>query len=367
MIYASSSSYISSFQPETNFGNSKTISTGSSNIDCYKRNIYRTLIKFDISKIPFNFEKIFLYLYVEEVKYQCINNVISIYKNTENFDALTVTWNDAPNFIETQIEFKLDNSSLKKYNEFNITDLVIEWINSPDPNFGITIKGGESNNNLSSSTYSSIAKFSSVNGRNSPYISSIACSCVCPTGPTGSTGLTGATGATGPQGARGITGPTGVTGSQGNIGPQGAIGPTGSTEPISGYGFFANTSQFVNASVLGANITFPNVDVSTANININGTGDIITLTETGVYQVDYNLYLGTGVSLLTTIQLRLNGTVIPGSQSFISVGLSAESNIVGQAIFQANTGAQLTLFTTGILTLGLVNTNSAAITITKIV
>ncbi|KNF08891.1 hypothetical protein CLPU_5c01980 [Gottschalkia purinilytica] len=119
--------------------------------------------------------------------------------------------------------------------------------------------------------------------------------------------------------------------------------------------------------MLGANITFPNVDVSTANININGTGDIITLTETGVYQVDYNLYLGTGVSLLTTIQLRLNGTVIPGSQSFISVGLSAESNIVGQAIFQANTGAQLTLFTTGILTLGLVNTNSAAITITKIV
>ena len=139
-----------------------------------------------------------------------------------------------------------------------------------------------------------------------------------PTGPTGATGpqgiqgLTGPTGPTGPIGLTGETGPTGPTGPQGLTGETGATGPTGPTGPAGiteSFGsYFNTTTQTLN------NESFPlNGGNAESNMTIDPATGIVTLTNAGVYKIEYGVYAETGATENDRVALFLNGTQIEGT------------------------------------------------------
>ena len=151
-----------------------------------------------------------------------------------------------------------------------------------------------------------------------------------PTGPTGPQGLqglqgiqgpTGPTGPTGPQGLQGLqgiqgpTGPTGPAGPQGLQGLQGIQGPTGPTGPtaIETYGRKYNTSTD-NISLetnIAQNIPLgnngPTNNITTATLNT------LTITENGVYLVEYGFSGSSSTNATLTVEVNQNANAISGT------------------------------------------------------
>mgnify|MGYP000510845164 CR=1 FL=1 len=152
-----------------------------------------------------------------------------------------------------------------------------------------------------------------------------------PTGPTGPQGLqglqgiqgpTGPTGPAGPQGLQGLqgiqgpTGPTGPTGPQGLQGLQGIQGPTGPTGPptaIETYGRKYNTSTD-NISLetnIAQNIPLgnngPTNNITTATLNT------LTITENGVYLVEYGFSGSSSTNATLTVEVNHNANAISGT------------------------------------------------------
>ena len=154
-----------------------------------------------------------------------------------------------------------------------------------------------------------------------------------PTGPTGPQGLqglqgiqgpTGPTGPAGPQGLQGLqgiqgpTGPTGPTGPQGLQGLQGIQGPTGPTGPagptaIETYGRKYNTSTD-NISLetnIAQNIPLgnngPTNNITTATLNT------LTITENGVYLVEYGFSGSSSTNATLTVEVNQNANAISGT------------------------------------------------------
>ena len=127
-----------------------------------------------------------------------------------------------------------------------------------------------------------------------------------PQGPAGPTGPQGPQGIQGPQGPVGATGSTGPQGPQGIQGPQGPTGPAGT---IASYGSFYNTAtQTLN------NQSFPlNGSNATSNMNIDTTTGIITLTNAGIYKIDYGVYPETGSTDNDRVAIFLNGAQVDGT------------------------------------------------------
>ena len=154
-----------------------------------------------------------------------------------------------------------------------------------------------------------------------------------PTGPTGPQGLqglqgiqgpTGPTGPTGPQGLQGLqgiqgsTGPTGPTGPQGLQGLQGIQGPTGPTGPagptaIETYGRKYNTSTD-NIS-LETNIAqnIPLGNNGPTNKITTATQNTLTITENGVYLVEYGFSGSSSTNATLTVEVNQNANAISGT------------------------------------------------------
>ena len=154
-----------------------------------------------------------------------------------------------------------------------------------------------------------------------------------PTGPTGPQGLqglqgiqgpTGPTGPTGPQGLQGLqgiqgpTGPTGPTGPQGLQGLQGIQGPTGPTGPagptaIETYGSKYNTSTD-NIS-LETNIAqnIPLGNNGPTNKITTATQNTLTITENGVYLVEYGFSGSSSTNATLTVEVNQNANAISGT------------------------------------------------------
>ena len=145
-----------------------------------------------------------------------------------------------------------------------------------------------------------------------------------PTGPTGPQGLqglqgiqgpTGPTGPTGPQGLQGlqgIQGPTGPTGPAGPQGLQGIQGPTGPTA-IETYGRKYNTSTD-NISLetnIAQNIPLGN-NGPTNNIT-TATQNTLTITENGVYLVEYGFSGSSSTNATLTVEVNQNANAISGT------------------------------------------------------
>ena len=137
-------------------------------------------------------------------------------------------------------------------------------------------------------------------------------------GPTGPTGPTGPQGLQGLQGIQGPTGPTGPTGPQGLQGLQGIQGPTGPTGPagptaIETYGRKYNTSTD-NISLetnIAQNIPLGN-NGPTNNIT-TATQNTLTITENGVYLVEYGFSGSSSTNATLTVEVNQNANAISGT------------------------------------------------------
>ena len=136
-----------------------------------------------------------------------------------------------------------------------------------------------------------------------------------PTGPTGPQGLQGLQGIQGPTGPTGPTGPQGLQGLQGIQGPTGPTGPTGPAGPtaIETYGRKYNTSTD-NISLetnVAQNIPLgnngPTNNITTATLNT------LTITENGVYLVEYGFSGSSSTNATLTVEVNQNANAISGT------------------------------------------------------
>ena len=145
-----------------------------------------------------------------------------------------------------------------------------------------------------------------------------------PIGPQGIPGTEGPMGPTGPQGLQGLqgiqgpTGPTGPTGPQGLQGLQGIQGPTGPTGPagptaIETYGSKYNTSTD-NIS-LETNIAqnIPLGNNGPTNKITTATQNTLTITENGVYLVEYGFSGSSSTNATLTVEVNQNANAISGT------------------------------------------------------
>lgn len=122
----------------------------------------------------------------------------------------------------------------------------------------------------------------------------------------------GETGPIGPQGIPGTEGPTGPTGPQGLQGLQGIQGPTGPTA-IETYGRKYNTSTD-NISLetnIAQNIPLGN-NGPTNNIT-TATQNTLTITENGVYLVEYGFSGSSSTNATLTVEVNQNANAISGT------------------------------------------------------
>lgn len=136
-----------------------------------------------------------------------------------------------------------------------------------------------------------------------------------PTGPTGPQGLQGLQGIQGPTGPTGPTGPAGPQGLQGLQGVQGPTGPTGPAGPtaIETYGRKYNTSTD-NISLetnIAQNIPLGN-NGPTNNIT-TATQNTLTITENGVYLVEYGFSGSSSTNATLTVEVNQNANAISGT------------------------------------------------------
>jgi len=175
-----------------------------------------------------------------------------------------------------------------------------------------------------------------------------------PTGSIGATGDTGASGTTGPSGTIGPTGDTGPTGIAGIIGPTGTTGPTGATGstgidgttgptgPIgalaSSYGqLFFSTSQPIELVTQNVWVAIPfNAFSPSFNMDATILPPLITIMQTGTYQINISLYFSsedspenTFTQTTYTIGTSVNGAtpvacaaVFAGETGFLSLNYS---------------------------------------------
>lgn len=133
-----------------------------------------------------------------------------------------------------------------------------------------------------------------------------------PTGPTGPQGLQGLQGIQGPTGPTGPTGPQGLQGIQGPTGPTGPTGPAGPTA-IETYGRKYNTSTD-NISLetnVAQNIPLGN-NGPTNNIT-TATQNTLTITENGVYLVEYGFSGSSSTNATLTVEVNQNANAISGT------------------------------------------------------
>ena len=133
-----------------------------------------------------------------------------------------------------------------------------------------------------------------------------------PTGPQGLQGLQGIQGPTGPTGPQGLQGLQGLQGIQGPTGPTGPTGPAGPTA-IETYGRKYNTSTD-NISLetnVAQNIPLGN-NGPTNNIT-TATQNTLTITENGVYLVEYGFSGSSSTNATLTVEVNQNANAISGT------------------------------------------------------
>lgn len=202
------------------------------------------------------------------------------------------------------------------------------------------------------------------------------------TGPTGGLGPTGSTGATGPSGGTGSQGLTGPTGSQGNSGAQGpqgipgVTGPTGPQGAESGFaisfGSFSLPTSFTlspDDETLIATVPFSAVPIgnqaSPVGVTSNGLG-IITITQTGVYQVTYFVHAQTDSGASWGVDLFVGITQQPS----LSIAATAPQNVPqtasAQSILSLSAGATLRIEVSNFSQFATLTVNSATINVVRI-
>lgn len=145
-------------------------------------------------------------------------------------------------------------------------------------------------------------------------------------------------------GPTGPTGPAGAQGSQGVQGVQGPAGPTGPTGPsLSTFG--RKYDNATNSLSLEANIaqnvalgsTGPTNNVTTA------TQNTLTITQNGVYLVEYFFSGSSSVNTELTLEVKQNSVPIGSTTIEKNVTASTETDFVGSTINSFSAGDEIGL------------------------
>lgn len=151
----------------------------------------------------------------------------------------------------------------------------------------------------------------------------------------------GNTGAEGPQGEQGIQGPQGIAGP---AGPQGEQGPTGPTGPaFSTYGRKYNTTTDTLTLETNVSQNIPLGSTGPTNNITTGTQNALTITETGVYQVDYYFAGSSSAAGNITVEVKQNATAIGSSTIIKPVTVNNISIFVGNTINNFTAGDSILL------------------------
>jgi hypothetical protein len=191
-------------------------------------------------------------------------------------------------------------------------------------------------------------------------------------GPTGIQGLQGVTGTTGIQGITGPTGNTGNTGIQGEIGPtgiqglQGVTGPTGPTGTggLNAYGGLYEQSD-TSYSLTANTPTQLSIPVDMANSNVTQENNVITITESGDYQIGYSAIADANNTLTLTTGIRQNGTPIEGTTNVRNLNPNDDAFYDSKTIIHLDAGDTIDLYATSNTSNNLVVRN-AALTVQKL-
>ncbi len=135
--------YIDSSQPDTNFSNSTVLWVGKQENGA----LQRSLLKCDLSFIPAGSKIITanLNVYLDyDASEMEIQETITPYAITDDWDVSTVTWNNQP-AISNSIRGFTTNLSTPGYYCFMITDFVERWVNQGFANNGLELKSDEIN------------------------------------------------------------------------------------------------------------------------------------------------------------------------------------------------------------------------------
>ncbi|AZV56835.1 DNRLRE domain-containing protein [Clostridium sp. AWRP] len=145
-VSPSDNAYIYSLNSGTNFGSSALLFTGTEDELSYK---YRTLFKFNLSGLipPGNTvtsASLELFVYRKDKPDSLLSpQNVTVSTNSSDFSQDTVTWNNAPNIAATPYSINVTDADVSNYISIDITNVVINWINTPSLNYGITLKGVE--------------------------------------------------------------------------------------------------------------------------------------------------------------------------------------------------------------------------------
>lgn len=173
-INCSASTYVDKTNSNNNFHEGERLLAGINYKNDTNFNIYKTLLKFDTSKLNnHSIKSAFLHLFVEKIKltpnHSSDNLIIS--KNISYSNPSTVNWINYPLIVPSnKYTLKITSKDIGKYIKINITDLVEAWVNNNE-NYGLTIEPIDLN-------YTYIVQFASKNSLKPPYLSLTAiCHC----------------------------------------------------------------------------------------------------------------------------------------------------------------------------------------------
>ncbi len=153
--------------------------------------------------------------------------------------------------------------------------------------------------------------------------------------------------------------------------PQGPTGPTGPTGPNSGliaYGGKYNTSSSSISLGLGTQSQVP-LPTSMPNLNTTyTTTNSITLSQGGVYEINYYTNLSVAIGTTLTVAVRANGINIPSSVISRTLSVGSSSLYNNSIIVQLSSNTVIDMAVSALIAVG-VTLNSgtgASLTIKKI-
>lgn len=142
---------------------------------------------------------------------------------------------------------------------------------------------------------------------------------------------------------QGITGPTGPTGPQGIAGPSAGLNAYG--------GKYSNTTQNINLAIgtqsqIGLAISMPNFNVTYTPTNS------ITITQNGIYEINYYSNLSVALGTTITLAVRVNGANIPSTTISRSLSVGTSSIYNGSTIVSLNAGNVIDMAISALLAVG---------------
>ena len=142
---------------------------------------------------------------------------------------------------------------------------------------------------------------------------------------------------------QGITGPTGL---------QGVTGPTGSTPGLNAYaGRYSNTTQTLNLAIGSSTIIPLTNNMPNANSSYS-TANSITISQSGIYEINYSVNLSAAVATTVTLAVRQNGSNIASSLISRSLAVGTGSLYNGSVIVSLNNGDVIDMALSALLAVG---------------